>query len=76
VRGMNNRALNHQIALRQTEFPVNISEGQELALDVFFPLTPSPGTLVLSYADANGENRLVIDTGAALDGLHLRDAQE
>ncbi len=76
MRGVNQSKVNSQIELRQTELPLNLEKGQEHALDMFFPIAPSPKTVVLTYADAAGEHRIVIDTSTALDGLHIVTAGE
>jgi hypothetical protein len=47
-----------------------------MPLNVFFPIAPSPGAIELSYTDATGEHSLVIDTNAALDGLHIATPKE
>lgn len=73
VRGVNNSKVNSQIELRQTAMPLEISAGEEIGLDVFFPLAPSPKLVELIYTDATGEHRLVIDTGEVLDGLHINE---
>jgi len=75
VRGVNNSAVNKEIVLRQTELPLELSAGEELRFDVFFPLAPSPDMVEVTYTDAVGEHRLVIDTSMALIGLHI-DATE
>lgn len=71
VRAVNNGAVNKQIEQRQTILPIEVSTNDELMLDVFFPLAPSPRMIELTYADAAGEHSLIIDTIAVLDGLHL-----
>jgi len=71
VRGVNNSKVNLQIELRQTVLPLEIPAGEELSIDVFFPLAPSPTMVVLTYTDASGEHSLFIDTSTALDGLHI-----
>ena len=71
VRGVNNRAVNNLIEHRQTELPLEVSASEELKLDVFFPIAPSPRMVELIYTDATGERSLVIDTSTALDGLHI-----
>lgn len=76
MRGLNNSAVNKQIQQRQTAFPLDISTGEEAALDIFFPLVPSPQTVELSYTDTTGEHTLVIETGTALSGLHLVERDE
>ncbi len=71
VRGVNNSAVNRQIESRQTRFPLDLPAMEEAALDVFFPLAPSPRRIELMYTNDNGEHVLLIDTRAALDGLHI-----
>lgn len=71
IRGVNHSAVNKQIEQRQTLLPIDVPAGDELMLDVFFPLAPSPGTVELAYSDATGQHIIVIDTSAALNGLHI-----
>lgn len=75
VRGVNNHAVNEEILLRQTELPLEVAAGEEVQLNIFFPLVPSPVAIELSYTDESGEHRLAVDTRMALNGLHL-DATE
>ena len=76
MRGVRNSAVNKQIEQRQTTLPLEVAAGGEIALDVFFPLAPSPGMVELSYSDASGEHVVVIDTGVALNGLHIVSSAE
>jgi hypothetical protein len=71
VRGVNNSKVNNEIELRQTTLPLDIPAGEELGLNVFFPLAPSPKILELIYVDEAGERSLIVDTSKALDGLHI-----
>jgi len=71
VRGIRNSAVSKQIEQRQTVLPLELSAGEELPLNVFFPLAPSPGMVELSYTDVTGEHSLTIDTNTALNGLHI-----
>jgi hypothetical protein len=71
VRGVNNSKVNNEIELRQTTLPLEVPASEEIGLDVFFPLAPSPGIVELLYTDATGEHRLIIDTSEALGGLHI-----
>jgi len=74
-RGVNNSKVSNQIEVRQTLLPVVLQEGEEKVLDIFFPLTPSPRLVELTYVDSRGEHILIVDTSASLEGLHLvRDA--
>jgi hypothetical protein len=76
VRGVNNSGVNKQIVARQTTLPLDVPAGEELGLDVFFPLAPSPQRVVLIYTDATGEHSIVIDTRETLDGLHIGVPEE
>ena len=76
VRGVNNSKVNNQIELRQTVLPHEIPAGEEIDLNAFFPLAPSPKMVELIYTDATGEHSLVIDTSVALDGLHIEAPTE
>jgi len=60
-----------EIKRRSTVFPANVAAGQELPLDVFFPIAPAPQRVEVTYGDASREHVLVIDTRVALAGLHL-----
>jgi hypothetical protein len=53
-----------------------LQEEEEKSLDVFFPLTPSPRQVEITYADSQGDHTLIIDTHAALEGLHLAQADK
>ena len=74
VRAARNSAVNNKIEQRQKILPLEVPASGEIALDVFFPLAPSPRAVELAYSDTSGEHIIVIDTSAALNGLHI-DAQ-
>ncbi len=77
IRGANNSAVNTEIENRQTILPLDVRPRQELSVDVFFPLAPSPLMLELVYADEAGRRHTVtIDTRAVLDGLHFDETVE
>ena len=71
VRGVRNHQVNQEIARRRTQLPLPLAASQEQPLDLFFPLAPSPQKVQITYTDAQGEHVLMIDTQAALAGLHL-----
>jgi len=71
VRGVNNSKVNNQIESRQTVLPVALQDQEEKNLVIFYPLAPSPGQLELTYLNSRGEHTLIVDTQAALEGLHL-----
>jgi hypothetical protein len=76
ARGMNNSKVNDQIEARQTLLPVVLQEEEEKVLHIFFPLSPSPQKLEISYLDSGGDHTLVVDTRSALEGLHLVQAEK
>jgi hypothetical protein len=76
VRGVNNSKVNQRIEERQTALPLEVPVGQELPLDVFFPLAPSPQAIEVRYTDAAGEHVLAVDTREALTGLHMAAQEE
>jgi hypothetical protein len=76
ARGMNNRKVNDQIEARQALLPVVLREEEEKVLHIFFPLSPSPQQLELTYLDSGGDHTLVVDTRSALEGLHLVQAEK
>jgi hypothetical protein len=73
MRSLNNSRVNSQIELRQTLLPAVLEE-DEKSLDIFFPLTPSPRQIELTYVNSQGEHTLIIDTQEALEGLNLPHA--
>jgi hypothetical protein len=75
VRGVNVSKVTNEIQSRNTDFPLILGAGDEAAVDIFFPLTPSPKKIEVNYSDANGAHQLIIDTVEVLDGLHLRAAE-
>ena len=74
VRGVNNGKVNEEIGLRQSTLPTTIAAGEVVALNLFFPIAPSPASVQVAYGDAEGEYVLALDTTAPLDGLHLPEA--
>ena len=79
VKASNNNEVAKEIQRRHTDLPVDIDAGDQLALDLFFPLAPSPQRVELTYVDGQGEHIIVIDTRESLDGLHIparKDANE
>jgi hypothetical protein len=74
MRGVNNNRVDKEIKSRQTVLPIVLQEEEEKRLNIFFPLTPSPRQIKLNYVDSRGEQTLVIDTQATLEGLHLVSA--
>lgn len=73
VRGVNNSKVNKQIETRQTMLPIEVG-GELINLNIFFPLAPSPQQVEIHWVDSTGEHSVVMDTRAALDGLHLQQS--
>ena len=72
MRGVRNSQVNSRIEERHSKLPVTIVADEEQALDLFFPLSPSPTRIEISYTDAQGaSHQLDIDTSKTLAGLHL-----
>lgn len=76
VRGINNSKVNDEIESRQTPLPIVLDEKEGMNLVLFFPLVPSPQQLEITYVDSSGEHKLLIDTRAPLEGLHLVQSGE
>ena len=71
VRYINRKKVAEEIEKRHTALPVNIKSHENLSLDVFFPLAPSPTQLEITYMIAGVKETLVVNTSKALNGLHL-----
>jgi len=76
LRGINNIKVDIQIESRQALLPVVLPEDEEKNLILFFPLSPSPQRIEISYVDNGVNYTLILDTQAALDGLHLVQAKD
>ena len=75
-RGVNNAKVTNRIEDRHTLLPLNITAHTETALDIFFPLSPSPQRVEIHYADASGNHIMALDTSIALHGLHLGGVED
>jgi hypothetical protein len=69
---VNNSKVANEIEDRQTNLPLTLSADDATAMNFFFPLSPSPTRIEISYSDADGQHLLTINTAEVLDGLHLR----
>ena len=76
MRGMNNRMVNKETQSRQTLLPIVLQVEEEKSVNVFFPLSPSPRQIELTYVDSSGDHTLIFDTHTALEGLHLVPADQ
>ncbi len=77
ARGINNSAVNAEIEQRQATLPLDAKPGQDMSLNLFFPLAPSPVMVELVYTDNSGKrHEVVIDTRTALHGLHIDEADQ
>ncbi len=75
LRGVNNSKVSKQIEARQTLLPIVLRQDEEKTVHIFFSLAPSPRQIEVTYANSRGDRTLIIDTQAALDGLHLARAE-
>jgi hypothetical protein len=71
VRSNNKNKVAREIRKRHTLLPVTINSHEDLLLDIFYPLAPSPTQLEITYMVAGEEETLVVNTSEALNGLHL-----
>jgi hypothetical protein len=74
ARAVRNHRVEKQIQARRTMLPVTIAPGEDVLMDVFVPIAPSPQAVRIAYHDGEAEGRLEIDTRQALAGLHLPPA--
>lgn len=71
ARIVNNSKVDNRIESRATRMPVTLPAGGDVALDVFFPISPSPRHVTIRYSDDQGDHQLELDTRQTLAGLHL-----
>jgi hypothetical protein len=71
ARMVNNGRVDDRIEDRATPLPLTIAPGTEAALDLFYPLAPSPQRVVIEYHDGQAAHRLELDLSTPLSGLHL-----
>jgi hypothetical protein len=76
VRGVNNSKVNKQIESRQVLLPIALDEQEEKMAHLFFPLSPSPRQIEISYIDSDGEHWFAVNTRDVLAGLHLVKDQD
>ena len=71
VRSNNRNKVTREIRKRHTLLPVTINSHEDLLLDIFYPLAPSPTQLEITYMVVGVKETLVVNTSEALNGLHL-----
>jgi len=71
VRSNNRNKVAREIRKRHTLLPLTIKSHEDLFLDIFYPLAPSPTQFEITYMVAGAEETLVVNTSEALNGLHL-----
>lgn len=76
VQNKNNDWVAREMVKRHTALPADISPAEQQSLDIFFPLTPSPRKIELSYVDSSGEHKLIIDTRDILQDLHIDNTDQ
>lgn len=67
----NNAEVDRAIRERQTTLPVFLRDGEEARLDLFFPVTPIPRAVAITYMDSRGTHSLLLDTQARLALAHV-----
>jgi len=72
----NEREVNSEIRRRRTDLPLELLASKKQLLHVFFPVTPSPQKITLSYYYMNSLHEIEVDTRAALTGLHLVEEEQ
>ncbi len=70
-RGINNSKVGNEIESRQAQLPLLLQGDEEKGLNFFFPMSPSPRQVEITYTDGSGDHIIVVDTRDALEGLHL-----
>ena len=56
---------------RSAVFPLKIKSGEEVLIDVFYPLAPSPRQLEIKYSTTQGNREFKLPTQDVLPNLHL-----
>ncbi|HAK52398.1 MAG TPA: hypothetical protein DCM54_10930 [Gammaproteobacteria bacterium] len=72
VRGVRHSAVNKHIEVRQTLLPHDVVVKSSAQLDVFFPITPGPVRVQITYESEAGEQIVSLETKAILQELHLK----
>lgn len=70
VRLANNAEVRGEIRRRQTALPATLSRSQDIRAVLFFPVTPLPRSVEISYTAGQARHRLYIDTQQALAKAH------
>jgi hypothetical protein len=72
VGAVQEQAVQREMDRRRTDLPLTLEGGQERTLDLFFGIAPEPQEVRIRYSDPAGSHLVVIETRAALAGLHLQ----
>lgn len=76
VRGINNIKIDNQIEDRQSSLPFDVPAQGAKSAHIFYPISPSPGLIEITYSDSNGDHVLTLDTREVLSGLHLKSLEK
>jgi hypothetical protein len=76
VRLVNNYHVDEEIKRRQTPLPAALQTGEAARLDLFFPLTPLPSRVEITYVEHGRKYNFDIDTRQALAAIHRGPASE
>ncbi len=71
MKGVNGQKVANQIADRHTELPFVLQPGETRNVTFFVAVSPSPQKIEISYRAKQQNYTLEVDTGSALEGLHL-----
>lgn len=72
VKASNNSRVDKEIKNRQVELPIELAAGEVKGFNVFFPVSPSPMAINVTYENSNGVQTLTIPTAEELQGLHIK----
>lgn len=72
VRAVHHSKVDQGIKLASAQLPLAVTQEAPQVLHLFYPFTPSPKRIEISYTDSQGSHLLTMDT-AALAGLHLNE---
>lgn len=68
--------VNDEIIRRQTVLPFRLAANGRTTASFFYPISPSPTKIEVTYVHESGARTLVVDIHGALHGLHLESLPE
>lgn len=76
MKGVNGQKVAKEIDVRQVDLPLRLQPGETQYVNLFFPLSPSPQRVEISYRAHQTDQLLSVDTKTALSGLHINSGDE